>query len=102
MHFHANKILIAMTLAALAASAQATPIYDMLPMLYAPLPGGELPRRSVEPPLPLPAQRADWLTACAAALAFWQSAARDTRLSAGFARECAGVATRLEDIAQRL
>ena len=29
MHFHANKILIAMTLAALAASAQATPIYSL-------------------------------------------------------------------------
>ncbi len=78
------------------------PVYDMLPMLYAPLPGGELPRRSFEPPLPLPAQRADWLTACVAALAFWQAAAKDTRLSAGFARECAGVATRLADIAQRL
>ena len=78
------------------------PAYDMLPMLYAPLPGGELPRRSFEPPLPLPAQRPVWLTACAAALTFWRTAALDTRLSASFARECAGIAGRLEHIAQRL
>ena len=40
------------------------PAYDMLPMLYAPLPGGELPVRAFDPPLPLPRQRAIWLTAC--------------------------------------
>lgn len=78
------------------------PAYDMLPMLYAPLPGGELPRRSFEPPLPLPVQRPHWMVACAAALAFWRTAAQDTRLSASFAHECAGNAARLESIAQRI
>ena len=37
---------------------QLAPAYDMLPMRFAPLPGGELPTRSVELALPVPDQRA--------------------------------------------
>lgn len=78
------------------------PVYDMLPMLYAPLPGGELPRRSFEPPLPLPAQRAAWDEACEAALRFWHAAARDRRLSDAFRATAQANATVLDRIAQRL
>jgi hypothetical protein len=77
------------------------PTYDMLPMLYAPLAGGELPVRSFEPPLPLPTQRDVWQTACHAALGFWASAASDSRVSAGFAAECLSNRERLERVAQR-
>ena len=52
------------------------PIYDMLPMTYAPLPTGELPRGDWQPPMPLPQQTAVWRKASTAALAFWQEAAR--------------------------
>ena len=48
------------------------PVYDMLPMMYAPLPGGEVPPRIYQPEWPLPHQRAHWQTACVAALAFWR------------------------------
>lgn len=65
------------------------PAYDMLPMLYAPLPGGEVPARSFLPALPLPAQRQAWTDACTAALSFWRSAAEDSRISAGFRQLCA-------------
>ena len=47
------------------------PAHDMLPMLYAPLPGGEVPTRVFEPPLPLPTQRPSWAVASAAATLFW-------------------------------
>ena len=78
------------------------PTYDMLPMLYAPLPGGELPTRGFEPVLPLPPQRAAWAAACRAALAFWDRAADDERISAAFRRVCAANATRLQAAAERI
>lgn len=76
------------------------PAYDMLPMLYAPLPGGELPTRNFEPPLPLPPQRAVWQGACAAALAFWERAAGDERISTSFRRTCGVNAKRLRQVAE--
>ncbi len=78
------------------------PVYDMLPMLYAPLPGGEVPARSFEPPLPLPPKRPIWATACAAALAFWDRASQDTRISSTFRRICASNARHLRGIADRV
>lgn len=77
------------------------PSYDMLPMLYAPLPGGEVPARRFEPPLPLPPQRAAWTAACSAALAFWLRAATDSRISEPMRRVCSDSGQRLERIAQR-
>lgn len=78
------------------------PAYDMLPMLYAPLPGGEVPRRSFEPPLPLPPQRGAWGEACKAATLFWTRAARDMRISAGFRAACGANARRLAAVADRV
>jgi hypothetical protein len=78
------------------------PAYDMLPMLFAPLAGGEVPTRSFEPPLPLPPQRATWMAACSAALAFWLRAATDTRISEAFRRVCSVSGQRLEQVAQRV
>jgi AraC-like DNA-binding protein len=77
------------------------PVYDMLPMLYAPLAGGEAPVRSFEPPLPLPPQRAAWTAACTAAITFWWRAATDTRISEAFRRVCSANGQRLELVAQR-
>ena len=78
------------------------PAYDMSPMAYAPLPGGELPRREVTPPLPLPAQREVWQSACTAAIEFWQRAAGDRRISSGFQSVCEALQRQLMQIAQRL
>jgi hypothetical protein len=71
------------------------PAYDMLPMLHAPLPGGEVPARAFEPPLPLPQQRQVWHAAREAARDFWRAAAGDGRISAGFREVCAGHAEQL-------
>jgi HipA-like C-terminal domain len=65
------------------------PAYDMLPMMYAPLAGGELPARPYRPALPLPQRRAVWLEACDAALDFWWTAQNDGRISPAFRSICA-------------
>lgn len=77
------------------------PAYDQLPMLYAPLPGGEVPPRRFEPPMPLPAQRTEWLQGCEAALAFWRRASVDERISPAFRQECGVNAERLLRVAER-
>lgn len=65
------------------------PIYDMLPMQYAPGRGVELPPVQYQPTRPLPEQEGDWREAARAALAFWQRAADDKRISSDFRGTCA-------------
>jgi hypothetical protein len=60
------------------------PVYDMLPMMYAPMAGGEVPTPRYQPALPPPQNRDTWLQACTAAQAFWQSASTDARISPAF------------------
>jgi hypothetical protein len=62
-----------------------SPTYDMLPMLYAPV-GGELVARdfTARTLQPTAATLAQWDEARALAIRFWQSAADDARVSAGF------------------
>ena len=62
-----------------------SPTYDMLPMLYAPV-GGELVARDFasRPMQPTAATLPEWEQARALALAFWQAAGADERISADF------------------
>jgi len=62
-----------------------SPTYDMLPMLYAPV-GGELVARdfAAEPLQPTAATLPEWAQAQTLAAKFWQTAAEDARVSAGF------------------
>lgn len=74
-------------------SAEATalslaPAYDMLPMLYAPRRGVELPPVNFVPRLPLPAERDAWQDAATSADQFWSRAADDARISAEFRAIC--------------
>lgn len=79
------------------------PVYDMLPMFFAPLPGGEVATaRNFEPPLPPPQQTAAWAAGCAAALRFWALAAADSRLSSPFRAICAASGQRLQQVADRV
>ena len=65
------------------------PAYDMLPMLYAPQRGVELPLVNFAPRLPLPAEREAWAYAATAADLFWSRAADDARIGAEFRALCA-------------
>ena len=64
------------------------PVYDMLPMLYAPQRGVELPERQFAARLPLPRERELWHRAAEAAIDFWSRAGSDTRVSESFREIC--------------
>jgi hypothetical protein len=74
-----------------------TPMYDMLPMLYAPHRGVELPPRNFTPRPPLPSEQFVWLDGGAAAVEFWQRASGDRRISAEFREICARNAGAVRD-----
>lgn len=59
------------------------PVYDMLPMMYAPR-QGHIASQRFRPPVPGPADTAVWDEACAAARDFWASAASHSLISKGF------------------
>jgi serine/threonine protein kinase HipA of HipAB toxin-antitoxin module len=60
------------------------PVYDMLPMRYAPLAGGEVPPlEASEPPAPLPDEREDAQAAAEWAARFWERVAQAEGLSEG-------------------
>jgi hypothetical protein len=65
---------------------QLTPCYDMLPMLWAPGPQGELIERRFAPLPPIPSMENAWHTAAKLAGNFWQCVAEDDRLSPSFAQ----------------
>jgi hypothetical protein len=72
------------------------PAYDMLPMRYAPLSGGEAPPLALlEPVLPLPGERTQWLPAASAALLLWQSLAQDRRATIPWRTQAQANADRL-------
>lgn len=75
--------------AAGATALKLAPAYDMLPMMYAPYRGVELPPVQFAPRLPLPAEREAWLDAAIAAEQFWSQAANDARISWAFRAICA-------------
>lgn len=78
------------------------PAYDMLPMLYAPIRGVELPQRSFEPSLALPAERERWHVAATAAEFFWDQASRDSRISKQFRATCADNARHVTALRERV
>jgi len=61
-----------------------TPSYDMLPMLWAPGPQGEMPARTFTPRLPLPGLEGPWREAAALAEKFWERILPDKRLFPDF------------------
>lgn len=77
---------------------QLAPVYDMLPMVYAPQRGVELPSRTFAPAPPIPSERAAWHMARTAAVAFWDRAASDARISEEFRAICAANAQHLSGV----
>lgn len=68
------------------------PAYDMLPMLWAPVPGNATPSPDFAPPPPLPSERGRWSEAAAWAADFWSRVIADERISAEFANRARGAA----------
>lgn len=64
------------------------PIYDMLPMMYAPANSGEVPTPAYQPALPFPGEQEIWHQAATAARHYWQTCAQDTRISLDFRVIC--------------
>ncbi|MEO8019560.1 MAG: type II toxin-antitoxin system HipA family toxin YjjJ [Pseudomonadota bacterium] len=71
------------------------PVYDMLPMLYAPE-HDQLPARSFAPPDPSSANLREYGRARALAEQFWRNCAQDERISEAFRRICAASLASLE------
>lgn len=78
------------------------PAYDMLPMAYAPMRGGELPNREFSPAPPLPAEAPTWIKAAEAAVYFWNTCAEDSRISADFRRICDDNGQNVATLASRM
>ncbi len=72
------------------------PAYDMLPMLYAPVRGVELPNRVFNPELPLPSEQDCWTIAARGAIQFWNAAKNDLRICADFRMICSDNAEAVE------
>jgi len=60
------------------------PVYDMLPMLWAPAAQGEIVKRVFAPSPPIPANLPAWTEASVRAISFWERVLADPRLSADF------------------
>lgn len=78
------------------------PAYDMLPMMYAPLAGGEVVDRNFVPVLPLPVYRDVWIEAVVLAIDFWRMASEDIRISLEFRMICRKNFEILKDVSQRV
>jgi hypothetical protein len=79
-----------------------SPAYDMLPMLYAPMAGGEVPIREFQLTLPKPQEQDTWSQAFRMAIEFWNVAANDVRITEGFREVCEGNLITLEAINEKL
>ncbi len=77
---------------------QVAPVYDMLPMRYAPPRAAEVATPAFHPPLPLPSEQEAWQAALPAASLFWEMAANDERISGDFRRVCADHAAVLRQL----
>lgn len=78
------------------------PVYDMLPMMYAPVRGGEVPIKLYAPALPLPAESNLWKQSAMAAVQYWQTCSEDGRISPDFRRICENNSRVLAGLISRL
>ena len=77
------------------------PIYDMLPMLWAPRPGEASPAPGFIPPAPMPQELAIWPEAATLAERFWERVEADPRISAGFRPHAASALAALRTLRER-
>lgn len=65
-------------------SFELAPVYDMVPMMFAPSPHGEIVQRDFQPPAPLPNTIDNWMHSAAAAEHFWREVAASPLVSSEF------------------
>ena len=78
------------------------PVYDMLPMMYAPVAGDELPQREYDPPLPVADNLDIWPAIAARAIEYWRTVAAHELISADFAGLARANAERLASTKRRV
>lgn len=78
-----------------------TPAYDMLPMLWAPGPGGEITVRDFQPLPPVPASAPFWREMLPLARAFWENVSTDPRISGEMTAASRNASRALEAVAAR-
>ena len=78
-----------------------TPAYDMLPMIWAPNPQGELVERSFAPRPPLPDSAEAWREMLGHAREFWRRVAADLRISESSRNRAGSAGSHLERLASR-
>lgn len=78
------------------------PVYDMLPMMYAPVSGGEVPVKTYAPALPLPAEVDLWKQSAKAAIQLWEICSDDERISTDFRQICINNSRILANLLSRL
>jgi hypothetical protein len=78
------------------------PLYDMLPMMYAPMAGDALPDREFDVPMPSASNLAIWKSIAAAAAIYWRDVAGHERISKDFAsialRNAAAISRAIEAV----
>ncbi len=79
-----------------------TPVYDMLPMLYAPIGGDELPERRFEPPSPVAENLDIWPAIAARAAAYGNEMSAHELTSTEFARTARSNAAIVERAGKRV
>ncbi|WP_224369142.1 type II toxin-antitoxin system HipA family toxin YjjJ [Hyalangium versicolor] len=79
---------------------QLTPVYDMLPMIFAPV-EGELVERRFEPAPPTADNLDVWAHAARAAVAYWGQLVESTELSSDFRERCLHCKTAVEELIRR-
>lgn len=77
------------------------PVFDMLPMLYAPGSTGAVIERRFEPPVPLPRYQHAWQTATTLAVQFWSAVSADAAISAPFRTIAAANGDKVARLLQR-
>lgn len=76
-----------------------TPIYDMLPMIHAPVAGGAIPTREMEAPLPSASVLDIWTDSTALAQEYWRTVAKHEAISSEFAAIARRNAERIATVA---
>lgn len=79
-----------------------TPVYDMLPMAYAPNSAGMMRETAADLTFDITVSRETWLFAIPLAQAFWETVYQDERISADFRQIAAQMPAKIAQLAEKI